>query len=108
MQPINHEQASVDVTKRKLVAVLKCANALFQDNSALALVPLELHISIVNLAHMEVPEFPETASRGAAKKDCEFIFELPPDRRPRSRQLTNAYTFVARLGRGCPNQVACA
>jgi hypothetical protein len=69
MKPVDRKLASADVTKQKLLALKKRAKMLCQDMPTLALVPLKLRASIVEIGHMEIPKSPRPAGRGAPKKD---------------------------------------
>jgi hypothetical protein len=68
MKPVDHVVASRDATKRKLGALKKHAKMLCEDRSAMALLPLKLRISIVEIAHAEDPKLPPPAGRGAPQK----------------------------------------
>jgi hypothetical protein len=67
MKPVDHVVASRDATKRKLGALKKHAKMLCEDRSAMALLPLKLRISIVEIAHAEDPKLPPPAGRGAPR-----------------------------------------
>jgi hypothetical protein len=68
MKPVDCKVASPDAAKRKLGALKKYAKILCEDMSAMALLPLKLRISIVEIAHAEDPKLPPPAGRGAPQK----------------------------------------
>jgi hypothetical protein len=69
MKPVDRGVVPREATKRKLVALKKCAEMLCQDMSTMALLPLELRSLIVNLAHQKIPELRPPAGKGAPQKD---------------------------------------
>jgi hypothetical protein len=68
MKSVERKVASPDAAKRKLGALKKHAKTLCEDMSAMALLPLNLRILIVEIAHAENPKLPSPAGRVRLKK----------------------------------------
>jgi hypothetical protein len=68
MKPVDCKVVARDATKRKLIAMKKPAKSLFEDMSTMALLPLNLRLSIAEISHAEISKLPLPGSRGAPQK----------------------------------------
>jgi len=68
MKPVSHQRSPCESTKRRLIDLQRNARLICEDAAAITLIPLQLRLSIIGIAHGELPTLRPIAGRGAPPK----------------------------------------